>query len=61
MKRNRLPRNRKGGQVGLRTHWSKEREDPTSGMEPYDASVTYDSIEKGVIPLLDFKGMETKD
>ncbi|CAI9775834.1 unnamed protein product [Fraxinus pennsylvanica] len=37
--RNRLPRNRKEGQVGLRTRWSKEREGPDSGTEPYDARV----------------------
>ena len=37
--RNRLPRNRKEGQVGLRTRWSKERGGPDSGAEPYDARV----------------------
>ena len=38
--RNRLPRNRKEGQVGLRTRWSKERGGPDSGAEPYDARVS---------------------
>ena len=37
---NRLPRNRKGGLVGSRTRWSKERGGPDSGTEPYDARVS---------------------
>ena len=32
--------NRKGGQVGSRTRWSKERGGPDSGTEPYDARVS---------------------
>ncbi|KAF4394151.1 hypothetical protein G4B88_000662 [Cannabis sativa] len=42
MKTNRLPMNKKGGQVFSRTQWSKERESPDSGTELYDA--------RGLIP-----------
>ena len=38
--RKRLPRNKKGGQVGSRTRWSKEGGGPYSGTEPYDARVS---------------------
>lgn len=31
---------KKGGQVGSRTRWSKERGGPDSGTEPYDARVS---------------------
>lgn len=33
-------RKKKGGQVGSRTRWSKERGGPYSGTEPYDARVS---------------------
>lgn len=36
---NRLLRNQKEGQVGLRTYWSKERGGLDSMEEPYDARV----------------------
>ncbi|VAH77070.1 unnamed protein product [Triticum turgidum subsp. durum] len=36
--------------MGLRTRWSKEKGGPNSRTEPYEASLTYGSFEKGVIP-----------